>query len=63
MNQLQNGPAAPTGAATVVVVGNTKLPVWRAGSEANLQGFNWKTKQHIYHLWEQLRVGRRAACT
>jgi hypothetical protein len=53
MNQLPTGPAAPAGAATVVVVGNTKLPVWRAGSEANLQGFNWKTKQHIYHLWEQ----------
>jgi hypothetical protein len=27
--------------------------VWRAGSETNLQGFNWKTKQHIYHQWEQ----------
>jgi hypothetical protein len=23
------------------------------GSESNLQGFNWKTKQHIYHQWEQ----------
>jgi hypothetical protein len=37
----------------VVVVGNTKLPVWKMGVEANLQGFNWKAKQHIYHLWEQ----------
>jgi hypothetical protein len=53
MNQLPTALAAPMGAATVVVVGNTKLPVWRMGSEANLQGFNWKTKQHIYHLWEQ----------
>jgi hypothetical protein len=53
MSQLPTGQATSTGTATVVVVGNTKLPVWRAGSEANLQGFNWKTKQHIYHLWEQ----------
>ena len=37
----------------MVVLGNSKLPVWRMGSEANLQGFNWKAKQHVYHMWEQ----------
>ena len=40
-------------AQTVVVLGNTRLPVWKGGSESNLQGFNWKAKQHVYHQWEQ----------
>ncbi len=55
MGQLpqQAAAAATTGGTTVVVLGNTKLPVWKMGPESNLQGFNWKTKQHIYHLWEQ----------
>jgi hypothetical protein len=53
MAEQPSSVATATGGATVVVLGSTKLPVWRAGSETNLQGFNWKTKQHIYHQWEQ----------
>jgi hypothetical protein len=53
MGQLPQHTAAAAGGTTVVVLGSSKLPVWRMGSESNLQGFNWRTKQHIYHLWEQ----------
>ena len=53
MGQLIQHAAAAAVGQTVVVLGNSKLPVWKMGSESNLQGFNWKTKQHIYHLWEQ----------
>ena len=51
--QPQHSGIAAAAPASVVVVGNSKLPIWKAGAESNLQGFNWRTKNYIYHQWEQ----------
>jgi hypothetical protein len=42
------------GSSAILVVNSagTKLPTWKAGSEADGKGFNWKTKQKMVHAWE-----------
>jgi len=42
------------GSGTILVVNSagTKLPTWKAGTEAEGRGFNWRTKQKMVHAWE-----------
>jgi hypothetical protein len=45
-----------TGTVLVVNSAGSKLPVWKAGNEADGRGFNWKTKQKMVHAWEAYQM-------
>jgi hypothetical protein len=47
---------ATQGSVIVVNSAGAKLPVWKAGAEAEGRGFTWKTKQRMVHAWEQYQL-------
>jgi len=47
---------ASQGSVIVVNSAGAKLPVWKAGAEAEGRGFTWKTKQRMVHAWEQYQL-------